>query len=147
IGLAPPVQCAMTRWSRADDADSARRDGLQLPGGGCQPSLADLVLHAPAHHRSLHRLSAVSSQEAAVSDAQPASGVVATIGQAVKRLSPELLCITLMVIALMGGMLWLFDRQSSARERILAPLIEACATSVPMRAIELLTHQDLSKGP
>lgn len=75
------------------------------------------------------------------------SGVFSTIGQAVKRLSPELLCITIMVVALMLGMLWLFDRQSSARERILSPLIEACSHSVPMEAIKLLTKPDYSQGP
>jgi hypothetical protein len=66
------------------------------------------------------------------------SGFFGVAAQAIRRLSPEFIAILILNIAVLGGLLWLFAKQSDARERVLAPLLEACAHSVPIEALKML---------
>ena len=69
-------------------------------------------------------------------------GVVARVTQAVSstlgRLPGEFLGLVLITAVFNLGMIWLFNQQNAARERILGPLVAACADSVPMEALKLL---------
>jgi hypothetical protein len=68
------------------------------------------------------------------------AGVLATIGQVAGRLTPEFIGMLVLNAIFILGMLWLFEKQNAARERVLAPLIAACAESVPLEALKLLNH-------
>jgi hypothetical protein len=49
-------------------------------------------------------------------------------------LSPEFIAVVLLNL----GMLWLFAQQNSARERVLAPILDTCAHSVPIEVLKYL---------
>jgi len=74
-------------------------------------------------------------------------GVWSTVRSTVSRVSPENLAVLVLNMIFVMGLFWLSDKQNSARERVLMPLMAACANSVPMEAIKLLTKSDHSKGP
>lgn len=65
-------------------------------------------------------------------------GVFGTITSVAKRLSAEFIAITLINLVFVGGMLWLFDRQNTSRERVLQPILAACANSVPLEVLKYL---------
>jgi hypothetical protein len=65
-------------------------------------------------------------------------GILGVASAAVRRLTPEFIAILILNVAVLGGLLWLFAKQSDARERVLAPLLEACAHSVPIEALKML---------
>jgi hypothetical protein len=61
-------------------------------------------------------------------------GVFGTITAVVARLSPEFIAVVLLNV----GMLWLFAEQNSARERVLAPILDTCAHSVPIEVLKYM---------
>jgi hypothetical protein len=69
---------------------------------------------------------------------EEAGGVFGTITSVAKRLSGELIAITLINLVLFGGILWLADKQNSSRERVLAPILLACSHSVPIEVLKYL---------
>jgi hypothetical protein len=65
-------------------------------------------------------------------------GIMRVAGDAVRKLSPENIAILVLNLAIFAGLMWLFAKQSDARERVLAPLLEACAHSVPLEVLKYL---------
>lgn len=61
-------------------------------------------------------------------------GFFGTLTAAMGRLTPEFIAL----VFLFFGLIWLFDRQNTARERVLAPLIEQCSQSVPMEVLKYM---------
>jgi hypothetical protein len=66
------------------------------------------------------------------------SGVFGTIATVAKRLSAEFIAITLINLVFVGSMIWLSDRQNSSRERVLQPILTACANSVPIEVFKYM---------
>jgi hypothetical protein len=65
-------------------------------------------------------------------------GVFSVATAAIRRLSPDFIAILILNTVILCGLLWLFSKQSDSRERVLAPLLEACAHSVPIEALRML---------
>ena len=71
-----------------------------------------------------------------------ARGIVGAAAETMARVPPILLGVLLLNVVFVGGLVWLFAQQSASRERALAPLLHACANSVPMDALKLLYKPD-----
>jgi hypothetical protein len=65
-------------------------------------------------------------------------GILRVAADAVRRLTPENIAVLVLNIAIFGGLLWLFNKQADTRERVLSPLLEACAHSVPLEVLKYL---------
>jgi hypothetical protein len=66
------------------------------------------------------------------------SGVFGTIAGTVKRMTPDAVALVVINLVFVGGMFWLSEKQNASRERVLAPILLACANSVPFEALKYM---------
>jgi hypothetical protein len=57
-------------------------------------------------------------------------------GKLIGGLTPQFLALLVLNIAFLTGLFWLALKQSESRERALAPILTACAHSVPMESFQ-----------
>ena len=72
--------------------------------------------------------------------AKPANGgshgLIAGLGDRIIAALPgQMLLMLLLNIAFIGALFWLLSQQNASRERILAPLLEACSRTIPLEAL------------
>ena len=69
------------------------------------------------------------------------AGIVRTVAQVLSRLSPEFLGLLIVDCIFLLSVVWLFERQNAARERVMGPTLQACVSNVPMEAFRLAQQQ------
>jgi hypothetical protein len=66
-------------------------------------------------------------------------GMITALGsKVIGGLTPQYLGLLVLNIAFLGGLFFLLLRQTESRERALAPLLVACAHTVPMETFDRL---------
>jgi hypothetical protein len=63
-------------------------------------------------------------------------GIIAGVSSKIIQALPgSLLLMLLLNLAFIGALFWLLSQQNASRERILAPLLEACSKTIPLEAL------------
>jgi len=64
-------------------------------------------------------------------------GWIASVSSKVIQALPgQMLLMLLLNICFIGALFWLLSAQNSSRERLLAPLLEACSKTIPLDALQ-----------
>ena len=65
-----------------------------------------------------------------------ANGTIANISsRLITALPANLLIVLLLNVCFLGSLFWLLSAQNSSRERILAPLLDACSKTIPLEGM------------
>ena len=67
-------------------------------------------------------------------------GVFGTLASAIERVPPLVLGLIGLEVVFVLSLTYLFIKQNEARERVLGPLVAACARSVPIEALQMLVR-------
>ena len=63
-------------------------------------------------------------------------GAIAGIsGKVIQALPGQMLLMLLLNLAFIAALFWLLTQQNASRERVLAPLLEACSKTIPLEAL------------
>jgi len=70
-------------------------------------------------------------------------GAVETLGSKLMTSLPaQFLGLIVLNTIFIGSLLWFLNRQTDARERLLAPLLKECAEAVPIEALRVLAKPE-----
>lgn len=66
-------------------------------------------------------------------------GLIANVSSKVIAALPgQMLLMLLLNVAFIVALFWLLSQQNASRERILAPMLDACSKTIPLEALPLL---------
>jgi hypothetical protein len=68
------------------------------------------------------------------------NAAIQTGGRVMQTLPGQFLALVLMNSIFIGGLFLFLDRGEDRRERVLAPVLKACAEDVPMATVEKFIH-------